>query len=773
MANPKVVKSSINFGIESGTTNVLFATWQYSTKLAQTDNYEIRWWYKTRNSEIQYFLGTETTADTYIRQSKYTIPDNAVGIKFQIKPVAKNHTVNNKEQPWYKGDWTTAYWAVPSAIIHTPATPSAPDVTVNGYSLTAEVEVYDANSKWIEFGVIKNDSTRVQTGFIKVTTNKASYSCGIDPGNSYKVHCRAYYYTRSEPIRANVLIANSDELITSEWSEYSESVISIPKIPKISKVKALSDTSIQIHWSSVLSATEYEVEYATSAGYFDSAPSEVQSVTVQDVLHAELTGLESGRRWVFRLRAINSAGESGWSKIGELVIGKAPSAPTTWAESTTVVIPNMARMFWTHNTVDGSDQTAAQLEMTINGTTTTENFTTATSYGLSTSEYAEGASISWRVRTKGAFDAWSPWSTLRTITLYSEPGLELDCPTTIESFPISISALATPASQLAIGYDISIVSDSTYYDIDYDGRRILIARGQQIFQKYYNAGGENSITRDISAFEANLQNGQSYTLTMKVAMSSGLTAEASESFIVEYDETDMIINAEIAIDESDYSAYIRPYAETEEDGIRPGDLLLSVYRRDYDGNFTLIAENIPNTGTTVTDLHPSLDYARYRIVTINQNTGDVDYSDIPSLPINATCIVIQWDEDWYSFDTDEASEFEEPVISGSMLILPANVDISDSYNQEVALVNYIGRNHPVSYYGTQKGVTSTWNCDIDIRDSETLFQLRRLAMYAGNAYVREPSGAGYLARVTVSFSKKHKETTIPVTLGITRVDGSE
>ena len=41
----------------------------------------------------------------------------------------------------------------------------------------------------------------------------------------------------------------------------------------------------------------------------------------------------------------------------------------------------------------------------------------------------------------------------------------------------------------------------------------------------------------------------------------------------------------------------------------------------------------------------------------------------------------------------------------------------------------------------------------------------------GDAYVREPSGSGYWANITVSFSRKHRDVTIPVTLGITRVEG--
>ena len=103
--------------------------------------------------------------------------------------------------------------------------------------------------------------------------------------------------------------------------------------------------------------------------------------------------------------------------------------------------------------------------------------------------------------------------------------------------------------------------------------------------------------------------------------------------------------------------------------------------------------------------------------------------------------------------------------------LDYNIDISDKYSPDVSFAEYIGRNHPVSYYGTQKGETSTWNVVIDKNDTNTIYALRRLAKWMGNAYVREPSGVGYWANVSVSFNIKHSDLTIPVTLEIIRVEG--
>jgi hypothetical protein len=177
------------------------------------------------------------------------------------------------------------------------------------------------------------------------------------------------------------------------------------------------------------------------------------------------------------------------------------------------------------------------------------------------------------------------------------------------------------------------------------------------------------------------------------------------------------------------------------------------------------------SNTFVTDPHPALDYARYRVIAISNKTGAVSYYDVPGYPVGEKAAVIQWNEDWSNFDTTAEEALQQPAWAGSLLKLPYNVDVSDNTKQDVALVEYIGRSHPVSYYGTQLGVTSNWSMEIPKSDIDTLYALRRLSIWRGDVYVRESSGSGYWANITVSYSKKHRELTIPITLSVTRVEG--
>ena len=61
--------------------------------------------------------------------------------------------------------------------------------------------------------------------------------------------------------------------------------------------------------------------------------------------------------------------------------------------------------------------------------------------------------------------------------------------------------------------------------------------------------------------------------------------------------------------------------------------------------------------------------------------------------------------------------------------------------------------------------------DVPKSDKETLYALRRLSIWKGDVYVREPSGSGYWASISVSFSQNHCDVVIPVSLAITRVEG--
>lgn len=757
--------SNVRVELQSGTDRTVFATWNWDEK--HTDYYVTRWYYST--GDDVWFMGSDTTAT--VKQSIYSAPSNANGVKFVLKPVAKKHKVNKKDVAYWTASWSTAVKY--SFSSNPPVTPSIPTVSIDQFVLTAEVDDYNDLNDCIEFYVVRNheDNAVIETvtsGIAQKVTNHASFSCNIEAGNTYKVRCRAI---RGEE--------------KSEWSEYSQSAETIPGTPSaIVSCRALSSTSARISWDGVRNAASYNVEYTTNKDWFD-ASNQVQSMSVESsVCYAEITGLNSGEEWFFRVQAVNEQGKSGWCSPASIVIGKAPASPTTWSSTTTAIVGEEVTLYWVHNSEDNSSQICAELELTVSGTSsiitiqnsTDENEKDKTSFfTLATSSYKEGVKIQWRVRTKGIVDEYGEWSIQRSIDIYAPPVLELTVTDAggasdrIKSFPISISAKCGPSTQSPMGYFLTVVSNEAYQTNDYTGQVKWINPEEQIYSKHFSTTS-NPLSFILSAGDLTLENNVTYTVKCVVSMNSGLTAEAAVSFLVAWEDKRYEPNAEIGIDIESAIAYIRPYCE-DESGNLLSDIVLSVYRREFDGSFTELANKLENQNTYITDPHPALDYARYRIVGISKSTGVVSYYDVPGYPIGEDAVIIQWNEEWQNFDGDYVDETERPPWSGSLLKLFYNIDISDKYDQDMVMAKYIGRKHPVSYYGTQVGHTSVWNMEVIKDDKETLFALRRLAEWPGDVYVREPSGSGYWANVKVSFSQKHCELTIPVTLDVARVEG--
>ena len=731
-----------------------------TTTTNHLEHFEVKWHYATGDGV--WFEGGSSNVTA--KNTTYNMPSNATKVKVTVKPVSKK---DSNDKSYWTGESVSVEYKVSEGK---PVQPSAPSVSVEKYTLTAILEnIEDSKADQIEFWVVKGDSEDKFAGGIQdVKTQRASFSCEINAGAKYRVRCRA------------INVVSDNEKTYSDWSNYSNEVSTIPLSVTDVKCYVESETSVRLTWTGCENATSYTVQYTTNKAYFDSA-SDVSSLTVENTT-AYVTGLDSGDEWFFRVRATNKEGDSGWSSIVSTVIGTKPAAPTTWSSTTTAVVgEDVVILYWVHNTEDGSKQTGAEIELDVSGsvdviTVDTPNEdenddeTKTYSYNLNVSQYPEGAEIKWRVRTKGITGEFSDWSIQRTIDLYAPPTLSLQANSTLTAFPYTIKMEAGPSTQTPISWHISVTATDTYETEDVTGEPIYVSSGQEVYSKVFNES-TNPITVTLSAGDVTLKSGQRYTAKATVSMNSGLTAETETTFNVNWAEMDYEPDGAIAIDKNSFCAYISPFCIDNSNYITD-EVVLSVYRREHDGSLVPIAIDVVNNGSiTVTDPHPSLDYARYRIVARDKDTSVVSYVDLPGEPIKEPSIIIQWDERWTNFDYVEDAVREIPPWTGSLLRLPYNVDISESRDPDVSLIEYIGRRNPVSYYGTQRGEKASWSTEIPKYDKETIYGLRRLANWSGDVYVREPSGTGYWAHINVSMSINHLEVVIPVSFEIQRVEG--
>ena len=750
------------FGLQSNTESTVYAAWRFDH--GNVDHYTVDWDYDTGDGV--WFHGNGAGGEEVtVKQSTYNAPANAKRVRFKVIPVAKTRKVNGKDTAYWSGKWSS--YRLYSFSAKPPSKPSAPSVVIDGLKLTASMtNINDASI--VQFEVYKDDTAKINGGKVDIRTGAASFSCNVAAGSNYKVRCRT----------------NKDG-VYSDWSDYSSNLGTVPVAPSgITKCQADTDAkTVYVEWGSVNNATSYELEYATDKSHFDASNVKPTSTTVT-VNNCTVTGIDEGKVYYFRVRAVNDKGSSGWTEIVSTTVGKGPVAPTTWSSTNSAIVGEPVTLYWVHNSADGSKQTYSHLEVYVGGVKeidekkshSADDPSTTNSYSLATANYPDGAQILWRVRTAGVSNEYGVWSTMRTVDIYAPPTLEMNLKDsagnaldTLTSFPFTVSALAGPKTQAPLGYNLTVTANEMYETVDDTGRERKISKDEIIFSKHFDTTG--TLSFEFSASNIDLENNIDYTVTCVVSMNSGLTAEASLDFTVAWTEKEYEPNADISFDDEAYTTSISPHCKDVNGNLIPG-ILLSVYRREFNGEMTEIIKDIENNGVTfVVDPHPSLDYARYRIVAKEKATGAISYSDLPGYPVGVKGAIIQWDEAWTVFDVATADPLSNPAWSGSLVYLPYNIDVSEKYNRDVSHVEYIGREHPVSYYGTQLGETQTWNMVIPKEDKETLYALRRLSIWGGDVYVREPSGGGGWAHVSVSFSQKHLEVTIPVTIEVVFVEG--
>lgn len=791
-----------HFGETSTGSRTLIAFWSFDR--ANTKEYKVEWQYRTEQTSL-WIDGSITSATR--KQSTYSVPTDATKVRFRVIPVSDTYT-NSKNKTvayWTGATWTSYKYFATSDFM--PGTPTVNKPTIDNNKLTAEVSGIDAlNATIIQFNISKDGSPSYKTQKIsiaKLTTNTVKYECTIDLGSKYTVRCRSYR-----------------DGMYSEWSSWSDEVLTIPSAPKeitVCRTQGSEDSpELHVEWTASKTATSYEIEYTTDKSNFDpTAVSEdkIKRATVEATTCDIKADIENGKEYYVRVRAHNDVGNSDWTATAYTATGVRPIAPIVWSEPASVKVGDIITLHWQHQAKDSGDAKYSELEVYVNGVKsimptishtdkTNDGETVETdpnkSYTLDTSNYdIGGVSLLWRVRTAGTTNIFGEWSALNMIDVNAEPEIALtlsdangnqtsdDINTlTLNSLPIKVSADIktkdengyidlSPIQQSAIGYHISITANDEYTTTDSYGNKDIVRENEEVFSRNYdnvNPDSPNSFVVDLSAGDVNLENGMSYTLTCEVTTDAGLKSSSSLLIFTDFTESPYSVDAEVYVDEESYTAIIKPYCD-DASGNLVEDVSLFVYRRNYDGSLTEIAKDIANGNDTfVVDPHPALDYARYRVVGIPKSNGAILYNDIPGVEVGCKSAIIQWDEEWSDFNMPDDETSYAPY-TGSLLKLDYNIDVSDDYDPDASLIRYIGRDHPVSYYGTQRGESSTWSVTIPKNDKETVYALRRLSKWMGDVYVREPSGLGYWANIVVSFDQKHKDLTIPVSIKVTRVEG--
>ncbi len=782
------------FSLRAGTTRDMEVIWEQSH-----NKFQVRWEIWDLNGHL--WLESEENVATSDRQKAAEHAFQEVTDRYVCRlSVRAIDDDGNALSPWAIKEYDFRN--------NPPSLPPDPDFSIdnqNKATIVFDNISEDINADSIEIVIYQDNDTKYKTAKVKINSelHYAKYVETVDSGHEYRVRARA--------IRGSIY---------GGWTNFTSNDNSLPIAPteittlrpqKISEQQSVT-YGVLVEWPAASTVKQYEIQWTTNVEYFELDSSNVNSQTTEEGSGTRLliTDIDLGYEYFFRIRSINDKGNSlDWTPIKSVKLGTKPSAPTTWSNVVSSIIGEDLNLYWKHNSTDGSLETFARIHITtidsahpelepmeytkvIENTKPEDERDQNSVYTINTNDpewaglLSEGFVIKWKVQTAGVIGEYSNWSIEREVNVYAQPTLELDIKNKddvsieeIDGFPFYLNVLAKPATQKPISYYIEVVANDAYNTLDNQGEVKAVNPGDKIYQKYYDPDRNAwKFLLEMTPAIIDLHSGSTYTINIIVAMDSGLSATISQDISVTLGDTGYSPYADIIINKETLTASIHPYCmenyeEDDEVKQRLSDgCIMSVYRREYDGSFTEITTDIENAENTyVVDPHPALDYARYRIIAKAKETGTISYYDVEAIKVGEPSIVIQWSEKWSKFDYNPDEDELEVPWAGSMLKLPYNVDITENKSPDVSLVEYAGRKHPVSYYGTQIGETASWNCDIPAEDKETLYGLRRLAKWMDDVYIREPSGTGYWANITVSLSKKHTDVVIPVSFSIKRVEG--
>lgn len=765
------------------------------------------------------------------KNALYTAPDNALQVRLFVTPIAKkvkkkDATGKEVEVAAWTAEQRKAFFNVSKV-----AKPNAGDYTINISSETQSSRVIltlscdissedDDLTKTIDFQVIENDATIYKTvNNLNVTLGHVTTTVEAHGNSSYKIRARGKtkYNVYSDwtnfsssvktPPVAATTTTSGIQIITpstdiEDTSSSSDGIIADAarySDVRITKLTAYDSTSVLVEFAESKVVDDYTIEYTDNKLLYNT--NQASSVTAVKS-PALITSLETGKKWYFRIRGNNEAGSSEWATINEIMLGTTPKSPTTWSSSLTGNIDQGITLYWIANSEDNFTPKESELFINIISSDAGKlgvkskviandkedgTINDILSYDLGTAIkelfpqiQSTEVSLSWYVRTKGSLDDWSENSTERTINSYALPSLSVGVSGTNDTivegamiFPLSFDCSVYPLTQSVIGCSIEIFATTDYDTADENGTLNHIINGSRIFNRVSNVS-RNYFSIVLQAGDIILENNTTYDYKIIAYMNSGMTATYEGSFTWVVAETDINLTHSIIEPMDDnYTVKILPICRNDYLVDIPF-VDLSVYRRNVDGTLTTIAEGLPSaTNVVVTDMHPALDYSRYRIVGRHRQSGMVAVYDMPYYPNNIPYIVITWDDTSGIFVGTELSDADATVWSGNVLVLPFNIDITDNYTPDNALVKYVGRKKPVKYDGTQVSHTTTINTDIPKDDIETLELIRKLASWQGDVYIREPTGTGYYASINVSYNIKHLALVIPVTLSITEVEGDD
>ena len=401
--------------------------------------------------------------------------------------------------------------------------------------------------------------------FVQVATVSSGSTSWVDTG----ITANHYYSYR---VRAYNSSGNSSYATTG-------TIYNTPAAPTDVSAAVASGTTVNVTWkTSANTASLQRIQYRVKTGSSWGEWLELATVNAGITFYTH-TGAPGGTVQ-YRIRSERGDLVSDFASSNETVTIQPPAAPTliSLPSANIAVGTSTVRISWRHNSLDTSIQTAAQIQISLNGGTSWFTYTVSGNqayYDYNTSALTDGQTITFRVRTKGADASYGPYSTTVSFTMRAVPSVSITSPANdsvvIDQLPFSIVWTFSNGSYSLASYRMNI------YD----------SKGTSVFQK---TGTE------VESFEMNPQsfapnNNSSYSIEVFVVAETGIGASATRKFSVDY-EVPAKPGIEGQFNLSSLSSSLNVFAGQEEG--KPETEYMQVFRIMTDYDFASTSLNLIN-----------------------------------------------------------------------------------------------------------------------------------------------------------------------------------
>lgn len=444
---------------------------------------------------------------------------------------------------------------------------------------------------------------------------------------------------------------------------------------------------------------------------------------------------------------------SKWTRSNVVSTLSPPSAPTLImpVNNTPVELDNeTVRLAWIHNPTDGTAETAAQVQISINGvyhSTVTLGAVAYYDLTLNPATYSANDVITWKVRTKGEDDDYSTWSDANTFTLLARPNITFTAPAnggTINQLPISLEWEYDDDSGLLESLTLDIIRDNTV---------------EKTVEIPFEGGESGDYTYSLAEFL--FENETEYQLQVTAVSSSGLSStdliDIYVSYIYVTFQNSLVPDAEF--DEETGEAVITlnvNEADMSESEIVVDSPVANAYLyRVVNGQRVLLGGELQE-GDQITDRFAPINVdVRYELLEV-ASTGELGLEAV-SYMFESIYWYVMWGNDYSNL---------------ARAIYDPSGDVSLS-RPEKEQVRYSGRKYPVTYDSTAIEETFNFSGVTDERDE--LNNFIRMIRDGGQGIWKSADGHCYMADFEFSYSSEYSQNHLrwAISLSVTRIDSED